>query len=107
MRISMKEDQGIGYVERHEVIAGKIGPKWADVVGCLGGVGQASGLQLVNDSVSSRAKADIRSMGLTDDVVFNSNGKKQYSCNDGEEDVIKMVENERDLLWATKVDRGN
>ncbi|KAK8572029.1 hypothetical protein V6N13_047653 [Hibiscus sabdariffa] len=50
---------------------------------------------------------DIRSMDLTDVVVFNSNGTEQDSSRDQKWGVIEVVEKEGDLLWATKVDRAN
>ncbi|KAK8589602.1 hypothetical protein V6N12_023996 [Hibiscus sabdariffa] len=71
--VSALLDNGLDEVDRQIVTADKTGPKWADVVGCLGGAGQATGLQPVSDLVSSRAMKDIRSMGLTEVMVFNSN----------------------------------
>ncbi|KAK8582795.1 hypothetical protein V6N13_069563 [Hibiscus sabdariffa] len=57
--------------------------------------------------MNKRVLEDISNMGLAVEIVLNPISKEHILGCDREEEIIEMVENERDLCWAVEVDRAN
>ncbi|KAK8521920.1 hypothetical protein V6N12_066492 [Hibiscus sabdariffa] len=77
-----------------------------DVVGSLGDESQTIGIHPICDQMTNRDLEDISNMGLASEGVLNHTCK-EHNLGCDREEVIELVENERDLCWASEVDRVN
>ncbi|KAK8639865.1 hypothetical protein V6N13_138231 [Hibiscus sabdariffa] len=94
-------------VNRREFSNIKMDPLWTNVVGSLGDEGQDIGIQPVYDQMTKRVLEDISNMGLVVEGVLNPISKEHILGCNREEEIIDMVENERNLSWVAEVDRAN
>ncbi|KAK8508404.1 hypothetical protein V6N12_055240 [Hibiscus sabdariffa] len=101
---SVVKNIGSEQVKRQEFSNTKMDPSWTDVVGSLGDEGQAIGIQPACDQMTKRVLEDISNMGLVVEGVLNPISKEHILECDREDEIIEMVENERD---AVEVDRAN